>query len=126
MKYAILNTNEHNGTKVGVNIFYASPMLSGQHIGKFATSENALNEFPDILADLDYTIAELDPSAFEIDLTPPTPTGLRIAIPADWEIFFPEDRFIVGPFDIALERIEGVLAVDIAYLGWEAFREVTS
>jgi hypothetical protein len=55
--------------------------------------------------------------------TPPTPTGLRIAIPADWEIFFPEDRFIVGPFDIELERIEGTLAVDIAYLGWEAFRE---
>jgi hypothetical protein len=54
---------------------------------------------------------------------PPTPTGLRIAIPADWEIFFPEDRFVVGPFDIELERIEGVLAVDIAYLGWAAFRE---
>jgi hypothetical protein len=55
--------------------------------------------------------------------THPNPTGLRIAIPADWEIFFPEDRFVVGPFDIELERIEGVLAVDIAYLGWEAFRE---
>jgi predicted AAA+ superfamily ATPase len=42
----IINTNQYNLTKKGNLVFYASPILSGQYIGKFATSENALNEFP--------------------------------------------------------------------------------
>ena len=55
--------------------------------------------------------------------TPPTPSTLRVAIPSYWEMLFPNDRFIVGGFDIALERTEtNVLCVDIAYLEWEAFR----
>jgi hypothetical protein len=124
MRYIILDTDKHNGTQKGVNIFYAAPILSGEHVGKFATSENALNEFPEIFANEPYEIADLDPSAFEIDYTPPTLTGKRIAIPTYWEMLFPNDRFIVGGFDIPLERTnDNVLCVDVAYLEWEAFRE---
>ena len=57
------------------------------------------------------------------DYTPPTLSTLRVAIPQAWEMLFPNDRFIVGGFDIALERTEAnVLCVDIAYLEWKAFQ----
>jgi hypothetical protein len=124
MKYAIINTNQHNGTQNGVNIFYAAPILSGQHAGKFATSENALNEFPEIFENEPYEVAELDAKDFEIDYTPPTPSTLRVAIPSYWEMLFPNDRFVVGGFDIALERTDkNVLCVDVAYLDWRAFQD---
>jgi hypothetical protein len=120
----IINTSQHNGTQKGVSIFYAAPILSGSHAGKFATSENALNEFPDIFENEPYEVVELDPSAFEIDYTPPPPSTLRVAIPEYWEMLFPNDRFVVGGFDIPLERTDkNVLCVDVAYLGWRAFRD---
>jgi hypothetical protein len=123
MKYAIINTNQHNGTQKGVNIFFAAPILSGTHKGKFATSENALNEFPEIFKNEPYEVAELDAKAFEIDYTPPTLSTYRVAIPEYWEMLFPNDRFIVGGFDIPLERTtDNVLCVDVAYLEWQAFR----
>ena len=56
---------------------------------------------------------------------PPYPTlsTYRVAIPTYWEMLFPNDRFIVGGFDIPLERTtENVLCVDVAYLGWQAFQ----
>jgi hypothetical protein len=124
MKYAIINNNKHNGTQKGVNIFYAAPILSGEHAGKYATSENALKEFPEIFENEPYEVSELDAKAFEIDYTPPTPSTLRVAIPSYWEMLFPNDRFIVGGFDIALERTDkNVLCVDVAYLGWRAFQD---
>ena len=119
----IINTNIHNGTQKGVNIFYAAPILSGEHAGKFATSENALVEFPEIFENEPYEVAELDAKAFEIDYTPPTLSTKRVAIPEAWEMLFPNDRFIVGGFDIPLERTtDNVLCVDVAYLGWQAFQ----
>ena len=119
----VINTNQHNGTQIGVNIFYAAPILSGTHAGKYATSENALNEFPEIFKSEPYKVVELDAKDFEIDYTPPTLSTLRVAIPQAWEMLFPNDRFIVGGFDIQLERTEtNVLCVDIAYLEWEAFQ----
>jgi hypothetical protein len=55
---------------------------------------------------------------------PPTLSTYRVAIPTYWEMLFPNDRFIVGGFDIALERTtDNVLCVDIAYLEWKAFQE---
>jgi hypothetical protein len=56
---------------------------------------------------------------------PPYPTlsTYRVAIPEYWEMLFPNDRFIVGGFDIPLERTtDNVLCVDVAYLEWQAFR----
>lgn len=114
----------HNGTKLGVNTFYAAPILSGEYVGKFATSKNALVEFAGIFKNEEYEVVELDLKAFEIDYTPPTLSTYRVTIPTYWEMLFPNDRFVVGGFDIPLERTtDNVLCVDIAYLGWQAFRD---
>jgi hypothetical protein len=75
MNYIIINTNEHNNTQSGVNIFYAAPIYNGKYINKFATSENALNDFPELFETLPYEIDELEqinfvntyPSQPEID-----------------------------------------------------------
>jgi hypothetical protein len=119
MKYLLINTNEHNGTQKGVNIFYAAPILSGENKGKFATSENALNEFPDIFKKLDYEIAELEAKDFEIDLTPPNLFGLGVVIPEQFIWVFPDNKFILEGFEIPLTNG----AVDIAYFQWQAFRD---
>jgi len=118
MKYILINTNTHNGTQKGVNIFYAAPILSGQYSGKFATSENALNEFPEIFEQEPYEIADLDPSAFEIDTTPPPLYGVGVVIPDQFIWVFPDNKFILEGFEIPLTNG----AVDIAYFEWQAFR----
>jgi len=115
----IINTSQHNGTQKGVNIFYAAPILSGIHIGKFATSENALNEFPEIFANEPYEVADLDPTAFEIDTTPPTLYGLGVVIPDQFIWVFPQNKFILEGFEIPLTNG----AVDIAYFQWQALRD---
>jgi hypothetical protein len=115
----IINTNTHNGTQKGVNIFYAAPILSGKHAGKFATSENALNEFPEIFEQEPYEVAELDPKAFEIDTTPPQLYGLGVVIPEMFLWVFPDNKFILEGFEIPLTNG----AVDIAYFEWQAFRD---
>jgi hypothetical protein len=98
-------------------------IISGQHIGKWAPNEINLNYFPKTFENMEYQIIELDPKAFEIDYTPPTLSTYRVAIPEYWEMLFPNDRFIVGGFDIPLERTDkNVLCVDVAYLEWKAFQ----
>lgn len=122
MSYIVINTDQHNGTEKGVNIFYAAPILSGQHIGKFATSENALNEFPEIFKDLDYEIVDLDASAFQVDYTPPTLTPFACIIPEIYQWAFPEDKFILGGFEIPLDTHNSDKVVNIAYFMWDEFR----
>jgi hypothetical protein len=119
----IINTDKYNGTKVGVNIFYAAPILQGEHIGKFATSENALKEFPEIFKELEYEVAELEAKHFEIDLTPPTLYGLGVVIPEQYLWAFPNDKFILHGtgFEIPIANTEHGKAVDAAYLLWRAF-----
>jgi hypothetical protein len=118
----IINTSQHNGTKIGVNIFYAAPILSGQHIGKFATSENALNEFPEIFKELDYEIAELEPKHFEIDTTPPTPTYKGVIIPEKYSWVFPNNRFELNNFVVEFQTVNNELVVDTSCIFWEAFK----
>jgi hypothetical protein len=115
----IINTNTHNGTQKGVNIFYAAPILSGAHSGKFATSENALKEFTEIFENLEYEVAELEPRDFEIDTTPPPPTYMGIEIPDKFLWVFPDNKFILEGFEIPLQYG----AVDLAYFQWQAFRD---
>jgi hypothetical protein len=75
MKYAIIDTNEYNGLQNENNIFYCVEIYNGKHINKFATSENALNDFPELFETLPYEIDELEqinfintyPSQPEID-----------------------------------------------------------
>jgi hypothetical protein len=119
MKFILINTIEYNGFQSGVNTFYATPILAGAHIGKFATSENALNEFPEIFANEPYEIADLDPKAFEIDTTPPPLYGLGVVIPEQFIWVFPDNKFILEGFEIPLTNG----AVDIAYFQWQAFRD---
>ena len=118
----IINTNEHNGTLKGVNIFYAAEILSGQHIGKFSTSENALLEFPEIFENLDYEIVDLDASAFQVDYTPPTLTPYAVVIPEIYQWAFPQDKFILGGFEIPLDTHNSDKVVNIAYFMWAEFR----
>ena len=118
----IINTSEYNGFQKGVNIFYAAPILSGQHIGKFATSENALNEFPEIFESLTYEIVDLDASAFQVDYTPPTLTPYGVVIPEIYQWAFPQDKFILGGFEIPLDTHNSDKVVNIAYFMWSEFR----
>jgi hypothetical protein len=100
----------------------------GRQIGKFTYSNGwvwqplednteDVNEYFKDLAIEDLNIEDL---AY---YTPPTLYTYRVAIPSYWEMLFPNDRFIVGGFDIPLERTkDNVLCVDVAYLEWKAFR----
>jgi hypothetical protein len=119
MQYILINTSEYNGTQKGVNSFFAAPILSGAHRGKFATSENALKEFPEIFANLEYEVAQLSPRDFEIDTTPPPPTYMGIEIPDKFLWVFPDNKFILEGFEIPLQYG----AVDLAYFQWQAFRD---
>ena len=101
----------------------------GRQIGKFIYSNGwewkpnednteDVNEYFKNLIIEDLNIEDLE------YYTPPTLSTYRVAIPEAWEMLFPNDRFVVGGFDIHLERTnDNVLCVDIAYLGWQAFRE---
>jgi len=60
MNYIIIDTNEYNGTQNGVNIFYSAPIYNGDFINKFATSENALTDFPELFKTIEYEIGELE------------------------------------------------------------------
>lgn len=119
----VINTNTHNGTQKGVNIFHAAPILSGAHRGKYATGENAINEFPEIFENEPYEVVDLDPSAFEIDYTPPQMSGLLVAIPSEFEWVFRNDRFEINGFVVEFGRVNSTLVVDIAYLQWQAFKD---
>jgi hypothetical protein len=113
----------NNGLIKEPKILLWNIILSGEHIGKFATSENALTEFPEIFENLEYEIVDLDAKVFEVDATPPTPIGYKILIPEYWEALFPEDKFIIGGFEAQLERKNNSLVVDVAYLQWTSFRQ---
>jgi hypothetical protein len=122
MNYIVINTKEFNGTQLGVNIFYAAPILSGEHIGKFATSENALNEFPEIFQNLTYEVIDLDASAFEIDYTPPTLSPYAVVIPEIYQWAFPENKFVLSGFEIPLDTHNNDKVVNLAYFMWTEFR----
>jgi len=119
MEYILLETNEYNGTQKYSNIFYAAPIMSGEHKGQFAISENALQEFPEIFENLEYEIVELDVMDFQINYTPPTLIGYGVEIPNQFLWVFPEDKFILNRFEIPLTNE----AVDVAYFQWQEFRD---
>jgi hypothetical protein len=57
------------------------------------------------------------------DTEQPTMTGVRVAIPDYWWSMFPDDEFILNGFIVYFERVNGILAVDIAYIQWSPFQE---
>jgi hypothetical protein len=50
-------------------------------------------------------------------------TGVKVAIPDYWWSMFPDDEFILNGFIVYFERVNGILAVDIAYIQWSPFQE---
>jgi hypothetical protein len=118
----IINTNEYNGTQKGVNIFFASPIKSGEHIGKFATSENALNEFPEIFENLEYEIVDLEPKVFEVDATPPTLLPYAVEIPLEYRLPFRNGVFKLNAFEVPLDDYQDTKVVNLAYFEWAEFR----
>jgi hypothetical protein len=69
-----------------------------------------------------YTEAEPIDIFAPVDKTPPEMSGFLVVIPIYWEMLFPEDKFIINGFVVELERIDGILSVDIAYLQWTNFQ----
>jgi hypothetical protein len=122
MDYIIINTSEYNGIQNGVNTFYAAPILSGQYINKFATSENALNEFPEIFENLTYEVVDLDASAFQVDYTPPPLSPYGVIIPEIYQWAFPKDKFVLSGFEIPLDTHNDDKVVNLAYFMWSEFR----
>jgi hypothetical protein len=118
----ILNTHTHNGTQKGVNIFYAAPILSGEHKGKFATSENALKEFPEIFKELDYKLVDLEPKVFEVDATPPTLLPYAVEIPIEYRLPFRNGVFKLNAFKVPLDDYQDTKVVNLAYFEWVEFR----
>ena len=69
-----------------------------------------------------YTDAEeFDPFA-PLDTTPPTLTPYVVIIPEIYQWAFPEDKFILGGFEIPLDTHNSDKVVNIAYFMWEEFR----
>ena len=97
-------------------------IVSGQHIGKCATNEINLNYFPEIFQKLTYEIVDLDASAFQVDYTPPTLTPYAVIIPEVYQWAFPDNKFILGGFEIPLDTHNSDKVVNIAYFMWSEFR----
>lgn len=110
--------------------------------GKEFTQGNTFN--PSSLPDGQYFISEQEINAYNgtefawikdlplvefttdlPDLTPPTMTGYGILIPTEAETLnlFPDNKFNLGGFEIELTQTSQGLAVDLAYLGWQGFRD---
>jgi len=122
MNYIVINTSEYNGVQKGVNTFYSTPIKSGEHIGKFATSENSLIEFPEIFEIITYETIELEPKVFQVDYTPPTLSPYAVEIPEIYQWAFPEDKFVLSGFIIPLDTYTTLKVVNLAYFEWAEFR----
>ena len=69
-----------------------------------------------------YTDAdEFDPFA-PLNTTPPTLTPYAVVIPLIYQWAFPQDKFILGGFEIPLETHNNDKVVNIAYFMWSEFR----
>lgn len=54
--------------------------------------------------------------------TPPTLTPYAVVIPEIYQWAFPQDKFILGGFEIPLDTHNNDKVVNIAYFMWEEFR----
>jgi hypothetical protein len=118
----VISTDTNNGYIRGNIIFYAAPIKSGEHIGKFATSENALLEFPEIFENLEYEVVELEPKVFDVDATPPTLLPYAIEIPIEYRLPFRNGVFKLNAFEVPLDDYQNTKVVNLAYFEWKEFR----
>ncbi|HEY1044943.1 MAG TPA: hypothetical protein VGF79_00795 [Bacteroidia bacterium] len=110
--------------------------------GQYFTQDNLFN--PSATADGSYFISEQEINAYEgqefawlkdlplvdisnelPDTTVPVMTGSGVLIPVEAEILelFPNNTFNLGGFKIELIQSAQGLAVDLAYLNWQGFRD---
>ena len=95
MNYLVIDTKEYNFTHTSNGIFYAIPVLSGLHKGKFACFENALELFPEIIEPLTYETIDLDILVFQVDYTAPSLLPYAVEIPVEYRWVFPDNKFIL-------------------------------
>jgi hypothetical protein len=122
MNYLVINTKEYNFTHTSNGFFYAIPILSGLHKGKFACFENASELFPEIIESLTYETIDLDSKVFQVDYTAPSLTPYAVEIPEIYQWAFPEDKFILSGFIIPLDDYQSIKVVNLAYFQWLEFR----
>jgi hypothetical protein len=119
----IINTSQYNGLQKGVNVFFAREIMWGNYIGKYATSDNALNEFAEVFSQITYEqIDDLDSSYFGKNYTAPTLLPYAVEIPEIYQWAFPEDKFILDGFIIPLDTYTTLKVVNLAYFEWAEFR----
>lgn len=122
MNYLVIDTKEYNFTHTSNGIFYAIPILSGLHKGKFACFENALELFPEIIEPLTYETIDLDILVFQVDYTSPSLLPYAVEIPTIYQWAFPEDKFVLSGFIIPLDTYQSIKVVNLAYFQWLEFR----
>jgi hypothetical protein len=118
----IVTDNSKQGARNDTSYLTFVQIKSGQHIGKFATSENALNEFPEIFKNLTYEVVDLDASAFEIDYTPPPLLPYAVEIPIEYRLPFRNGVFKLNAFEVPLDDYQDTKVVNLAYFEWKEFR----
>lgn len=118
----VINTNQYNGVQIGVNVFYAAPIISGEYIGKYAADENSLNDFPEIFNNIEYEKVDLPISVFQKNATPPSKVPFYCEIPLEYQLPFNNNVFKLNEFEVPLETIENTKSVNLAYFEWKEFR----
>jgi hypothetical protein len=123
MEYIIIDTNEHNGKRKGVNIFFSVQILSGKHQGKYATTLNAITDFPELFEELEYEEVELELFDFQKDYTIPEPNPYYLEVLPEFLGVFKNNKFIFGQYEIPLYEINNIKCVNTAHFGWQQFKD---
>ena len=69
-----------------------------------------------------YSNAEEFDFAAPLDTTPPTLMPYAVEIPQIYQWAFPEDKFMLGFFEIPLDTLGSIKVVNLAYFNWVEFR----
>jgi hypothetical protein len=123
MNYLVINTSKYNFTQNENGVFFAIPIISGEHMGKFACFENALELFPEVFEIETYEEIDLNNSVFSPNFTPPTLSPYAVEIIQEYRWVFPEDKFILSGFEIPLDNYQTTKVVNLAYFQWVDFRQ---
>ena len=83
--------------------------------GKVSTNPDLESVFNDVTLE-SLNIDDLD------HFTPPTLTPYAVVIPEIYQWAFPQDKFILGGFEIPLDTHNSEKVVNIAYFMWSEFR----
>ena len=116
-QYRLLYRKEYN------NGAFFNPTASPE--GLYFISEEEINAYNGTEYAWIKDLPLIDYSETMPDTTPPQMTGYGILIPTEAETLnlFPDNKFKLGGYEITLTSTSQGLAVDLAYLGWQGFRD---